>query len=470
MWRDDALLLDMLIAARRAREFNNGESWETFTGNQMLQSATQYQLQIIGEAATKVSDDCRAKHNDIPWKQIVGFRHRLVHEYPLIEMEKVWRVVSEHLAPLISILEQIVPPDRSARYAADVNAVRDAARRISPYAHRTPIMTCATLDALARRSLFFKCENLQKIGAFKFRGACNAVMKLSDEAARRGVVTHSSGNHAQALALAARLRGIAAHIVMPKNSSAVKIRAVEGYRAKVYLCEPNQPSREGTAADVVRQTGGMLIPPYNHPDVIAGQGTLALEMLEDHPDLDAIIAPIGGGGLMSGVCIAASSPLPLGEGSGVRAAGAAGTRMAPEDSRTPSPQPSPKGRGNPPRVRLFAAEPIGADDAARSMQTGQLQPQGRVNTIADGLLTGMGDLTWPIVRDHVERVITVSDDQIIAAMRLVWERMKIVVEPSGAVSVAVALSDEFKSLGGLKKVGVVLSGGNVDLDRLPWMK
>ena len=315
-------------------------------------------------------------------------------------------------------------------YAVSLADVRDAARRISPYAHRTPTMTCATLDEMAGRSLFFKCENLQKVGAFKFRGACNAVMKLRDDVAKRGVVTHSSGNHAQAVALAARLRNIAAHIVMPKNSSAVKVRAVEGYGAKVYLSEPDQVSREGMAADVAAKTGGTLVPPYNHPDVIAGQGTTALEMLQGAPDLDAVIAPIGGGGLMSGVCVAA--------------------------------------RGVKSNIRLFAAEPQGADDAARSMQTGQLQPQGKVNTIADGLLTAMGDLTWPIVRDHVERVITVSDEQIIAAMRLVWERMKLVIEPSGAVSLAAALSDGFKSIKDIQKVGIVLSGGNVDLDHLPW--
>lgn len=310
--------------------------------------------------------------------------------------------------------------------------IRAAARRIAPYAHRTPVMTCESLDRQTGCRVFLKCENLQKVGAFKFRGACNAVMKLRDDVARNGVVTHSSGNHAQALALAARMRNIAAHIVMPKNSSAVKVRAVEGSGAKVYLCEPTQAARESMAAHVVKQTGGTLIPPYNHPDVIAGQGTVALEMLNDEPELDAIIAPIGGGGLMSGVCIAA--------------------------------------RGAKADTRLFAAEPQGADDAFRSMTTGQLQPQGKVNTIADGLLTAMGDLTWPIVRDHVERVITVSDDQIMAAMRLVWERMKLVIESSAATSVAVALGDELKSIHGLQRVGVVLSGGNVDLDKLPWVK
>lgn len=319
-------------------------------------------------------------------------------------------------------------------YAATLEDIREAASRIAPYAHRTPVMTCSTIDALAGRSLFFKCEIFQKVGAFKFRGACNAVIKLSEELAKRGVVTHSSGNHAQALALAARRRGIAAHIVMPKNSNAVKIRAVEGYGAKVYLCEPNQQSREGTAERIAQETGATLIPPYNHPDIIAGQGTAALELLEQQPDLDAIISPIGGGGLMSGTCIAAH---------GLKSS-----------------------------VRIFAAEPAGADDAARSMKTGVLQPQDKPNTIADGLLTAMGSMTWPIVRDHVERVITVSDQQIIAAMRLVWERMKIIIEPSAAVPVAVALSDEFNVLPreNLQRVGIILSGGNVDLDRLPWVK
>jgi threonine dehydratase len=312
-----------------------------------------------------------------------------------------------------------------------IDAVREAARRIAPYAHRTPVMTSSHLNQLAGKDLFFKCENLQKVGAFKFRGACNAVMKLPLEVAKRGVVTHSSGNHAQALALAAKLRGIAAHIVMPKNSNAVKIRAVEGCAAKVCLCEPNQQSREGTAERIAKETGGTLIPPYNHPDIIAGQGTVALELIEQVHDLEAIIAPIGGGGLTSGICIAAH---------GLNA-----------------------------NIKVFAAEPTGADDAARSKAAGRLIPQTAPKTIADGLLTSMGDLTWPIVRDHVERVFTVSDDRIIAAMRLVFERMKLVIEPSAATAAAAALCDDFKAITNIRRVGVVLSGGNVDLDRLPWL-
>lgn len=315
-------------------------------------------------------------------------------------------------------------------YAADLPTIRAAAQRISGLAHRTPVATCSTLDRLSGRLLFFKCENMQKVGAFKFRGACNAVMKLTKDEAARGVVTHSSGNHAQALALAAKMRGIPAHIVMPANASPVKRRAVEEYGGKVIECLPTLAARETTTARVMTETGATLIPPYNHPDIIAGQGTVTLELLEQVPELDAIIAPVGGGGLMSGISIAA--------------------------------------RGMNPSVRLFAAEPAGADDAARSMASKTLIPQTAPKTIADGLLTSLGDLTWPIIRDHVERVITVSEEQIIAAMRLAWERAKLLIEPSSAVALAAVLADEFKSLPRLQRVGIVLSGGNVNLDQLPW--
>ena len=315
-------------------------------------------------------------------------------------------------------------------YAADLDAVREAGLRIAPHAHRTPVLTCATLDALAGLQLFFKCENFQKVGAFKFRGACNAVLRLSDETAARGVVTHSSGNHAQALALAASLRNIDVHIVMPRNAMPVKRRAVEGYGAKVYPCEPTLAAREEMAAGVIERTAAVLIPPYDHADIIAGQGTVGLELMDEVPDLDAIIVPVGGGGLLSGVCIAAKALNPA--------------------------------------IRIFAAEPAGADDAARSMAAGRLIPQKNPSTIADGLLTSLGEHTWPIIRDHVERVITVPDEKIVEAMRRVWERMKIIIEPSSAVAVAVVLGDEFKSLEGISRVGVVLSGGNVDLTQLPW--
>lgn len=317
-----------------------------------------------------------------------------------------------------------------ATYAANLEAVRDAQARIAPYAHRTPVMTCATLDKLSGRELLFKCENLQKVGAFKFRGACNAVLRLPASRAVRGVLTHSSGNHAQALALAASIRGVEAHVVMPHSAPAVKRRAVEGYGARVYSCEPTLQAREALAAEVMDHTGATFIPPYDHPDIIAGQGTIALELMEQANRLDAIVAPVGGGGMVSGICVAA--------------------------------------KGMDPRIRIIAAEPAGADDAARSMAAGRLIPQMAPDTIADGLLTSLGKLTWPIIRDHVERIITVSDEQIIAAMRLVWERMKIIIEPSAAVAVAAALGQELKALDGIRRLGVVLSGGNVDLDRPIW--
>jgi threonine dehydratase/serine racemase len=308
--------------------------------------------------------------------------------------------------------------------------IRDAARRIEGIAHRTPVMTCATLDRLTGRSLFLKCENLQKGGAFKFRGACYSVGMLSEEEAARGVLTHSSGNHAQALALAARHRGIEARIVMPSSASAIKRRAVEGYGGLIIECEPTLKSREETAQKLLEETGATFIHPYDSPNTIAGQGTVGLELVEAIAGLDAIVAPVGGGGLLSGICLAA--------------------------------------RGLDPKIRIFAGEPKGADDAARSLASGRRILQTSPDTIADGLLTSLGDWTWPIIRDHVERVITVGDEEIVRAMRLCMERAKLLVEPSGAVSLAAVLSDEFRSLPGLERVAVVLSGGNVDLDALPW--
>jgi threonine dehydratase/serine racemase len=316
------------------------------------------------------------------------------------------------------------------QYAAALQDVLAAAGRIARLAHRTPVATCSTLDRLAGRALFFKCEHLQRAGAFKFRGACNATLKLAQETAARGVVTHSSGNHAGALALVARLRGIPAHIVMPRNASAVKRRAVQEYGGRVIDCEPTSQAREETAAAVVAQTGGTLIPPHDHPDIIAGQGTAALELLEQVPGLDAVVAPVGGGGLVAGVCVAA--------------------------------------KGGSPSIRVFAAEPAGADDAARSKAAGVLIPQLAPRTIADGLLTSLGEHNWPIIRDQVERVIVVSEEEIVAAMRLTWERAKLLIEPSSAVAVAAVLSEVFRALDGLARVGVVLSGGNVNLDDLPW--
>ena len=315
-------------------------------------------------------------------------------------------------------------------YAADLAAIREARARLEGVAHRTPVMTSRTIDERAGRAVFLKCENLQRVGAFKFRGAWNAVRSLGDDEAARGVVTHSSGNHAQALALAASLRGIRAEIVMPSNAPAVKKRAVLGYGASVVECEPTLEARERTSATLVARTGAVLIPPFDHPHVIAGQGTVALEILEEVPDLDAIVAPVGGGGLVSGIALA------------VREAA--------------------------PRVRVFAGEPAGADDAARSRETGERVRTHVPRTIADGLLTCLGDLTWPVVRDCVTDVIRVTDEEIVAAMRLLWERAKLVVEPSGAVPLAAVLSDRFPPAGEVRRVAVVLTGGNVDLDRLPW--
>jgi len=309
--------------------------------------------------------------------------------------------------------------------------VMDASARIEKYAHKTPVLTCSKLNARSGLKLFFKCEHFQKVGAFKFRGACNAVLKLTDEQAGRGVATQSSGNHAQALALAAKLRGIKAHIVMPRTTPPVKKNAVLEYGARVIECEPTLVARESTVKRVCEETGAVYIPPYNHPDVIAGQGTVALEFLDQVPELDAIIAPVGGGGLISGLCLAAKSINP--------------------------------------DIRMFAGEPAGADDAFQSKQAGELIPQNAPNTIADGLLTSLGELTWPFVRDHVEQVVRVSEGEIVSAMRLSWERAKLMIEPSSAVAVAAVLSEEFRSIGNLRKVGVVLTGGNADLDRLPWL-
>lgn len=315
-------------------------------------------------------------------------------------------------------------------YAATLTDIRAAAERIVGWAHVTPVHTCQTLDRLAGRSLFFKCEQFQKVGAFKFRGAANAVRNLAAEQAAHGVVTHSSGNHAQALALAARMRGIPAHIVMPRNASPVKRRAVEDYGAEVILCEPNQLARESTAAEILKRTGGTLIPPYDHPDVIAGQGTVALEFLEQVPRLEVLVAPVGGGGLISGLALAAKALNP--------------------------------------RLKIIAAEPLGADDAARSKAAGLLIPQTKPLTLADGLLTSLGEFTWPVVRDLVDQIITVNEEEMIRAMRLSWERAKLLIEPSSAVALAAVLTPEFREAVAEHHIGVVLTGGNVNVEALPF--
>jgi threonine dehydratase len=311
-----------------------------------------------------------------------------------------------------------------------IEDVRAAATRIAPFAHRTPLLRSSTLDGMAERDLLFKAEVLQRIGAFKFRGAMNAVLRLDDTTAARGVVTHSSGNHAQALALAARLRGVPAWIVMPKGAPAIKRRAVEDYGGSVIECENTLEARESTAARVVANTGGTLIPPFDHADVIAGQGTMALEILQDAPEVEAIVAPVGGGGMISGIAIAAKAINPS--------------------------------------IKVFAAEPSLADDAFRSKRSGRLEPVERIDTIADGLRTSLGRLTFPVVRDLVDEVLLVDEEAIVAAMRLVWERMKVLIEPSAAVGVAAVLEDSFRSRREFGPTAVVLCGGNVDLDRLPW--
>ncbi|MHC4777254.1 MAG: pyridoxal-phosphate dependent enzyme [Planctomycetota bacterium] len=308
--------------------------------------------------------------------------------------------------------------------------VKRAAERIAPHAHRTPVLTCETFDRRTGAELFFKCENLQKVGAFKFRGACNAVFSLTDEEAAKGVVTHSSGNHAQALSLAAKLRGVPAHIVMPETAPSVKVEAVKGYGGQVRFCKPTLEARESTARAVIEETGSVLVHPYNDPRIIAGQGTAALELLDETGDLDVVMAPVGGGGLICGtliVCTALS-----------------------------------------PGADVVAAEPKGADDAYRSWKSGTLIPSVEPDTIADGLLTSLGSLTFPIITDLIHSIVTVSDEAIGKAMREIFERMKIVVEPSAAVPLAAILAGALDVKG--KRVGIILSGGNVKLDRLPWQK
>ena len=300
-------------------------------------------------------------------------------------------------------------------YAADLDSIRAAQRRIDPFIRRTPVLTSATLDAMSGRRLWFKCELFQRTGSFKFRGATNAVRMLDDAAAAGGVVTHSSGNHAQALALAAKMRGIPAHVVMPSISAEIKKAAVRGYGASIVECDPTIAAREATAARVIAETGGTMIPPYNHPDVIAGQGTVALELLDECPQLDAIVVPLGGGGMISGIAIAAKALKPS--------------------------------------IRIIGAEPELAGDAAASKRTGSIQPQMPPVTIADGL---------------VDEIVLVSEADIAAHMRLVWERMKLTIEPSAAVGVAVACGDWMRKQKDHADVGVVLCGGNVDLSSLPF--
>jgi len=318
--------------------------------------------------------------------------------------------------------------DSDALALPDLAAIRAAHARIAPYVHRTPVLTCRSLDQATGAQLFFKCENLQKVGAFKARGACNAVFALSDDDASRGVVTHSSGNHGAALAYAAQRRGIPAHVVMPENAPKIKIANVRGFGAQVHFCAPTALAREQMCADVERSTGATLVHPYDNVDVIAGQGTAALELLEHVRDLDAVVAPVGGGGLLSGTAIAAT---------GVR-----------------------------PGILAFGAEPAGAADAARSFASGVLEAMPHPQTIADGLRSALSERTLRALRAHVAAIGTCSEEAIVSAMRMTWERMKIVIEPSAAVPLACMLEGTLAVKG--KRVGVIVTGGNVDLDRLPW--
>jgi threonine dehydratase len=311
----------------------------------------------------------------------------------------------------------------------DLDAIRAAHERIRPHIHRTPILTSTRLNGLAGRELFFKCENFQKVGAFKARGAANAVLALTATVASRGVATHSSGNHAAALARAAKLRGIPAYIVMPTNSSRAKVRAVEGYGGRLTFCEPNQAARESACAGVIAETGATLIHPYENEDVMAGQGTAAVEFLEDTPALDLILCPVGGGGLLAGTAIAAKTLQP--------------------------------------GISVMATEPVEAADAARSFHAGHVVPLETTTTIADGLRTTIGAPNFGIAQRHVDDVLTVNEATIVEAMRMIWETLKIVVEPSAAVPFAAVLEQKIPPA--KQRVGIILSGGNVDLDALPWV-
>ena len=311
----------------------------------------------------------------------------------------------------------------------DLTAIRAAHERIRPYIHRTPVLTSTRLDAASGGSLFFKCENFQKIGAFKARGATNAVFVLDDATARRGVATHSSGNHGTALARAAKLRGIPAHIVMPSNSAKVKVRAVESYGAHIVFCEPTEAAREAACTDVIANTGARLIHSFENEDVIAGQGTAAVELIEE-VDVDLVMCPVGGGGLLCGTAVAAKSMRP--------------------------------------KIKVIAVEPANADDAAQSFHAGRRIVTEKKFTIADGLRTNVGEPNFPIIQRYVDDIVTVSEEAIVSAMRAIWETMKIIIEPSAAVPYAAIVESKIDIAG--KRVGIIITGGNVDLDALPWMR
>jgi threonine dehydratase len=310
----------------------------------------------------------------------------------------------------------------------DLDSIHAAHERIRAYIHRTPVLTSSRLDGASGASLLFKCENFQKIGAFKARGATNAVFALDNAIARRGVATHSSGNHGAALARAAKLRGIPAHIVMPSNSAKVKVRAVESYGAHIVFCEPTEEARETTCAEIIKKTGATLIHSFENENVIAGQGTAAMELLEDVADLDVLMCPVGGGGLLAGTAVAAKSMRP--------------------------------------KIKVIAVEPANADDAAQSFRAGRRLGTEKKFTIADGLRTNVGEPNFAIIQRYVDDIVTVNEQAIVSAMRTIWETMKIVIEPSAAVPYAAILERAIDVDG--KRVGIILTGGNVDLDSLPW--
>jgi threonine dehydratase len=310
----------------------------------------------------------------------------------------------------------------------DFESIRAAHERIHVHIHRTPVLTSSRLDAASGASLFFKCENFQKISAFKARGATNAVFALDDVTARRGVATHSSGNHGAALARAAKLRGIPAHIVMPSNSTKVKLRAVESYGAQIVFCEPTQAAREATCADVIAKTGATLIHSFENEDVMAGQGTAVLELLEE-VEVDLVICPVGGGGLLCGTAVTAKSMRP--------------------------------------KIKVIAAEPANADDAAQSFRAGRRIVTDKKFTIADGLRTNVGAPNFAIIQRYVDDIVTVTEEAIISAMRTIWETMKIIIEPSAAVPYAAIVENKIDVRG--RSAGIIFTGGNVDLDALPWM-
>jgi len=307
----------------------------------------------------------------------------------------------------------------------DRHTIEKTHERIKPYIHRTPVLTSQSIDDAAGCQVFFKCENFQKVGAFKARGAMNAALSLSAEQLKKGIATHSSGNHAQAIARAGKILGVKSYIVMPRTAPEIKKRGVKGYGGEIFECEPTLQAREATLSEVIKKTGATEIHPFNNYQVIAGQATAAKELFEEIKDLDVIMAPVGGGGLLSGTALSAKYFSP--------------------------------------KTKVIAGEPAGSDDAYRSMQSGKIE-QAQSQTIADGLLTTLGDKTFPIIKELVSEVITVTDTQIVEAMRMVWERMKIIIEPSCAVPLAALLKEKERFKG--QRVGIILTGGNVDLEKV----